>query len=191
LNQTSAATSVSEPNWVRVEGLSRLTVPAELIDWLRDTGSLTARLKGCCGGGFRVRLLHQGWGRPLGSERRLLRIRRGATAVVREVELLCHEVPLVFARTVIPVASLRGPAKRLTLLGERPLGEVLFTDPHMRRGRMEVARLLPRHPLFGAATAGLEQRPDEIWGRRTLFHLRDASLLVNEVFLPAIRECAV
>ena len=191
MNQISTATSVSEPNWVRVEGLSRLTVPAELIDWLRDTGSLTARLKRCCGNGFRVHLLHQGWGRPLGSERRLLRIRRGATAVVREVELLCHETPLVFARTVIPSASLRGPAKRLTLLGERPLGEVLFTDPHMRRGQMEVARLLPRHPLFGAATAGLEQLPAEIWGRRTLFHLGDASLLVNEVFLPAIRECAV
>lgn len=110
--------------------------------------------------------------------------------MVREVELLCHEVPLVFARTVIPAASLRGPAKRLTLLGERPLGEVLFADPRMRRGQMEVARLQPRHPLFGVATADLQQRPDEIWGRRTLFHLGDASLLVNEVFLPAIRECA-
>jgi chorismate--pyruvate lyase len=116
----------------------------------------------------------------------LLGIRRGETAIIREVELYCEQTPWVFARTLIPASSLRGPARRLTMLGNRPLGEVLFNDPHMRSGRREVARLLPRHPLFQAAVASLEQKPEEIWGRRTLFYLGGQPLLVNEIFLPDI-----
>ena len=64
------------------------------------------------GGRFRVRVMHQGWGRPLYSESRLLRTRRAEAALVREVELLSAGVPWVFARTLIPASSLRGPARR-------------------------------------------------------------------------------
>ena len=63
-----------------------------------------------CGSGFQVRLLRQGWGSPLYSEGRLLRMRRGEIAVIREVLLLCDELPWVFARTLIPIHSLRGGA---------------------------------------------------------------------------------
>ncbi len=112
-------------------------------------------------------------------------MRRGGTALLREVELLCGGVPWVFARTLIPVRSLQGPARRLTLLGERPLGEVLFADLSMQRGVTQVARLLPRHALFASATTHL-QPVAEIWGRRTLFHLAGKPLLVNELFLPDI-----
>ncbi len=157
-----------------------------LCDWLRDDGSLTAKLVRACNGRFRVRVLRQGWGRPLYSESRLLRMRRGETALVREVELLCAETPWVFARTLIPASSLRGPARRLADLGERPLGAVLFADPSMRRGATQIARLQPRHPLFAAATGSLEDQPAELWGRRTLFYLSGKPLLVNEIFLPAI-----
>ncbi len=153
-----------------------------------DTSSLTARLKSACGGGFRVRVVRQGWGRPLYSEHRMLAMRRGEIAIVREVELCCDGVPWVFARTLIPAGSLRGPARRLAMLGNRPLGEVLFADPRTRRGTMQIARLLPRHPLFSVATSSLEDMPDELWGRRTLFVLVGRPLLVNEIFLPNIPE---
>ena len=113
-------------------------------------------------------------------------MRRGEIAILREVELLCDEVPWVFARTLIPATSLRGPARRLAMLGDKPLGEVLFADPHMRRRTMEIAKLTPRHSLFSSATASLELPPAEIWGRRTLFLLAQSPLLVNEIFLPAL-----
>ncbi len=180
-----------EPNWAALRRVRRSAIPDGVGDWLQDPGSLTARLKNTCPGHFRVRLLRQEWERPLYSETRVLGMRRGEVAFIREVELLCDETPWVFARTVIPARSLRGPARHLTLLGTRPLGEVLFADPRTRRGPMEIARLSPRHPLFAAATAEWAETPHEIWGRRTLFHLSGVPLLVNEIFLPSIPEPAI
>ncbi len=176
-----------EPNWIRSEQLRRSRVPDGLSAWLLDRGSLTARIRGTCRGpDFRVSLLRQIWKRPLYSESRLLGLRHGGIAMIREVELHCRGIPWVFARTLIPASSLNGPARRLAHLGDRPLGEVLFSDLRMRRGVMEVARLLPRHPLFMSASSNLDGVPDEIWGRRTLFFLSGKPLLVNEIFLPDI-----
>lgn len=159
-------------------------VPVNTQSWLRDSGSLTARLKSACRESFRVRLLNQGWGRPLHGESRLLGIGPREIAVVREVELLCDGIPWVFARTLIPASSLEGAARRLTRLGERPLGEVLFTDRRMHRDVTEMARLTPRHRLFAEAVSRSDQRAGSLWGRRTLFYLAGKPLLVNEIFLP-------
>ncbi len=161
-------------------------MPAAMVHWLRDTGSLTARLKGICDAGFSVRLLSQGWRKPLYSEGRMLKMRQGEVAIVREVELMCDDAAWVFARTIIPASSLRGPARRLSMLGTKPLGEVLFSDPRMQRGPVEVARLQPRHSLFAVASSSLNAKPDRLWGRRTLFYLAGVPLLVNEIFLPNI-----
>ncbi len=169
-----------------MRGLRRADMPAAVAAWLRDRGSLTARLKRLCRTDFSVRLLCQGWERPLYSEARLLTVRHGEVAIIREVELMCGDAALVFARTIIPASSLRGPARRLSMLGTKPLGEVLFSDSRMRRGPIEVARLQPRHALFAAATATLVDSPEELWGRRTVFYLAGMPLLVNEIFLPNI-----
>jgi len=180
--------AAAEPGWISWRLQRRRQIPVGLAAWLRDTGSLTRRVQCVCGSGFQVRLLHQGWGSPLYSEGRLLCMRRAETAVIREVLLLCDKLPWVFARTLIPIHSLRGGARRLTRLGERPLGEVLFAHRGLRRGVVEVARLLPRHRLFVSAVSGLEQVPAELWGRRTLFYFAGKPLLVNEIFLPALPQ---
>lgn len=185
--QRSPLTTLPEPAWGDWRSLRLRDMPAGMQLWLRDAGSLTRRVIQCCGDGrFRVRLLHQGWAPPLNSERRLLRTRRGVTMLIREVELLCDERPWVFARTLIPATSLQRSVRRLTRLGEKPLGAVLFSDPGVHRGPTQVARLLPRHPLFDAACANLDARPAALWGRRTLFYLQGRPLLVNEIFLPGI-----
>jgi chorismate lyase len=187
LAQRTSHTTLPEPAWGDWPSLRPHDVPAGMQAWLRDVGSLTRRVIQRCGeGSFRVRLLHQGWASPLNSERRLLRTRRGVIMLIREVELLCNEQPWVFARTLIPATSLQRAARRLTRLGERPLGAVLFNDPGVHRGVTQVARLLPRHPLFDAACAHLDARPAALWGRRTLFYLHGRPLLVNEIFLPGI-----
>ncbi len=175
-----------EPNWGSWQVYRGSDVPKGMEDWLLDRGSLTSRLVKASEGAFRVRLLRQGWGRPLYSESQLLSTRRAETALVREVELLGHDTPWVFARTLIPASSLRGSARRLANLGNKPLGAILFSDPGMRRGPIQIARLQPRHPLFAAATNSLQQKPAELWGRRTLFYLAGKPLLVNEIFLPEI-----
>ncbi len=186
MNQFVAHSTQLEPNWIRGRQLKLRRIPGDIYDWLIDPGSLTARLKRSCKEDFRVRMIEQGWGRALYSEGILLGMRRGETAVVREVELVIDGVPWVFARTVIPASSLHGPARRLTMLGTKPLGEVLFADPHTSRVVMEIASLNRRHNLYNKAVRSLDRQPEQLWGRRTLFSLAGSPLLVNELFLPTL-----
>lgn len=115
-----------------------------------------------------------------------MKTRRGVITLVREVELLCDEQPWVFARTLIPATSLQRSVRRLTQLGEKPLGAVLFSDPKVHRGVTQIARLQPKHPLFDAACIHIDDRPEMLWARRTMFYLAGRPLLVNEIFLPDI-----
>jgi len=169
--------------WREGKQLSRLEPTPVLRDWLLHTGSLTRRVQQACAGRFRVRVEMQRWARPRLDEYRALRLRFGRIALIREVHLLCDEQPWVFARTVIPVSTLRGRQRRLAHLGSRPLGAVLFADPHMQRGPVEVACIRPGSKLFATAVKGLKRRPTEIWGRRSVFRLGGKPLLVSEIFL--------
>lgn len=159
-------------------------LPAGLADWLLDPGSLTRRLRGLCGDRFRVRVLRQGWARPGRDEARVLSLRPATWAWTREVQLLCDERPWVFARSLIPARTLRGRGRRLTQLGTRPLGQVLFTDPGVHRGPVEIARIVTGQRLHQRAFAGLAEPPDAIWGRRSVFWIEESPLLVCEIFLP-------
>lgn len=175
-----------EPKWAPARQWRRGVAPAAVWDWLLDASSLTRRLQLACGDQFHVRLLRQGWGYPLASERRALKIRRrGERAMIREVRLMCGERPWVFARTVIPVRSLRGAQRRLAYLGSKSLGAALFADPQVQRGAVEVARFGPEVSMFGHALTAVPH-PETVWGRRSVFRSRGKSLLVSEIFLPAL-----
>jgi chorismate lyase len=159
-------------------------MPANLAGWLLDRASLTRRLQQLCPGEFRVQLLSQFRGVPRLDEARVLGMQSRDLAVVRQVWLLCGGTPWVYARTVIPLASLRGKLLRLGRLGTRPLGGVLFADPGMRRGIVELAELLPGHAVHTAATRHMQQRHAALWGRRSVFSISGKPLLVSEIFLP-------
>ncbi|WP_158675375.1 chorismate--pyruvate lyase family protein [Thiohalobacter thiocyanaticus] len=161
----------------------RVQLDPRLRGWLLDTSSLTRRLQQCCAGHFRVRLDWQGWARPALDECQALGLRRRQRALVREVHLLCNDIPWVFARTVIPRASLRGRERRLAHLGERPLGAVLFADPRMQRGEVEVARIDPGTALHAHALGEQGAEAGPVWGRRSVFWLGRKPLLVSEIFL--------
>ena len=166
---------------------------ASIRAWLFDTCSLTQRLQQACAasgrGGFAVKVLSQRRMRPYHDERLLLGMPEHQMALVRQVQLTCAGQPWVFARTVIPVRSLSGRGRRLARLGNRPLGAMLFADRTVRRGRLQVARLTPGNAVFTSAVSGLTQLPDEIWGRRSVFHYDGRPLLVNEIFLPDVGRC--
>jgi chorismate--pyruvate lyase len=61
---------------------------------------------------------------------------------------------------------------------------MLFADPGMQRGGVELARLGTGQAMHAAATCHLVPPPAVIWGRRTVFRLADKPLLVSEIFLP-------
>jgi len=54
----------------------------------------------------------------------------------------------------------------------------------MRRGRVELAEILPGQAVFAAATVHTRHQPAAIWGRRSVFRLSGKPLLVSEIFLP-------
>ncbi|MCB1802407.1 MAG: chorismate lyase [Gammaproteobacteria bacterium] len=179
--------AVREPRWTRLSSRRLSGCDAATHAWLSDPGSLTRSIIASCKRArFAVELVGQAPGCALPSEAVLLDAGKARAMLVREVRLNCGRKAWVYARTLIPQSSLRGPAQVLTRLGRRPLGEVLFSDPTTRRLRVEVARITPRHRLFAAATAHAKRKPDQIWGRRTLFEYGGERILVNELFLPAI-----
>lgn len=176
--------------WQPAARLRRSEPPGTALrDCLLGRGSLTARLRAECarrGAAFAVRVLREGDTRLLSEETDALGLRRGETAWVREVQLLAGDTPWVYARTVIPRRTLRGHGRMLTGLGTRPLGAVLFADPGVVRGPLQVARLDLRCPLARRARAGTAGLP--LWGRRSTFHIDGRPLLVCEVFLPALAD---
>lgn len=172
------------PGWRPARHYLRTAASPPLWDWLLDSGSLTHRLRRRCGA-FRVAVRRQCWERPTPDERKVLGMRAAERALIREVHLLCGDTPWVYARTVMPVSSLRGPRRRLMHLGDKPLGAALFADPHLRRGVLEVARLRPGEALYERAGS---RDAEVIWGRRSVFRLQGRPLLVTEIFLPALLQ---
>ena len=157
-----------------------------MISWLNDQGSLTRRLVNLCGDAFSVRVLSQQWVKPRFEEAQLLGAPPQQKALLRQVQLLCDDQILVYARSVIPLATLDGPHRRLKYLRDKPLGGYLFANPSLKRSRQELATIQRKDPLFSIALSDGSQACECIWGRRSLFVIDGKSLLVSEFFLPEL-----
>ncbi|WP_067518400.1 chorismate--pyruvate lyase family protein [Endozoicomonas ascidiicola] len=155
-------------------------IPETLREMILDNHSLTQRLKQLHHQEFFVRVLCHEWQEPISEEKAFLHC-DDQRASIREVLLFGSGKPVVFARSVLPESSLMGDNAELLNLGDKPLGEYIFSQPDLRRGPIEVAPLPARqfnqriNVTFDKETA---------WARRSLFYLREKPILVCEVFLP-------
>jgi len=154
---------------------------------MTDEGSLTQRLKNYCPNRFTVRVLDEQWTRPDHSEAKLLHIPRSQKVLLRQVHLLCGDQLCVYARSVIPLVTLQGKHRRLLYLGNKPLGEYLFSSPNLERSRIEWGQLLPGSSLYAVAMDN-HSSDRSVWGRRSLFYIDKKPLLVSEFFLPVLFE---
>ncbi len=162
------------PSQMQLRGLSDQVRP-----WLLDETSLTERLLRKTGGEFQVQRLSQGWSRPQLSESRLLGLPPSQWALVREVVLRCFDQPWVYARSIIPAATLSGELRRLRQLQNDSLGALLFRHPELTRKAFQVTRL-----AAGSRYIHRDFRQEQpAWARRSRFVLRGRSVLVSEVFL--------
>ncbi|WP_444929061.1 chorismate--pyruvate lyase family protein [Microbulbifer sp. SSSA002] len=161
--------------------------PDTLLPWLTYSDSLTAALKQQSGGDFYVRVLYQGWQPPRPEEGRALGLHPGSRALIREVLLYGCGQPWVYARSVLPERSLQGKSRNLRSLDSRPLGELLFSEPGIRRGEITLNLL---QKSANCPDRELGDRGSEVWGRRSIFWLRDKPLLVAEAFLPHFKPTA-
>ena len=173
-----------QQRWLQRRQLFSKHAPADVQSWLFDPASLTARLKQKCSSGFRVEVLSQATQRPRLDEFKALGMGTGNYALVRQVRLCCGHASWVYARTVIPFATLKGKQRIYANLGARPLGAMLFADRTMQRDEVMVT-VLTGDQLPGEL--GLSAR-DVVWGRRSVFRVGARPLLVSEYFLPALLQ---
>ncbi|WP_370741205.1 chorismate--pyruvate lyase family protein [Halomonas heilongjiangensis] len=163
------------PGW-RPLAAARPAMSPDWWRWVASRDSLTARL--IAAGGerrFRVRLLDQRLIRPRHDEARVLGLPYPRHAWCREVALCLDGHPWVVARSVAPLARLRG--QRLERLGERSLGSWLFRQPGLERSPIEVTA---SPPPFHAASGP--------WGRRSVFRHGRFAVLVQEFFLERMAD---
>lgn len=169
--------------------------PSALRDWLTTPGSLTARLV-AHSSSFRVQRLHQRTALCLADEALALGMpAAGRRPLVweREVLLRCDNTPVVFAHTVVPMSATASDWPLFGALGERSLGTTLFGDPLVQRSVLEFARLREGHPLAQRARTalgldGASATAQRLYARRCLYRRRRGTLLVTEVFLPAVLD---
>ncbi len=172
---------IAETRWLSPQ---QQDMPEILQSWLTDTGSLTRSLQAQADQGFSVRLLGEQWVRALPDEARLLGVDLDEFVYQREVLLLNGFASDVYARTLIPRQTFDDLSEHFTNLGTKPLGELLFTDPSVRRGDIEVACIQAGEALFQMAVQYETVLPGKLWGRRSPFYIANKILLVNEIFLP-------
>lgn len=176
-----------EPYWNKGKSFFKNAAPTKIQRWLTDRDSLTRHLICTCQQAqskFHVVVLDQAWGKPQASEAKLLGMKQNKLGFIRQVYLYCGDTPWVYAKTVIPRATLHGELQKLTKLGTQPLGEVLFTDQHITREAIQIAKITKDHALFNTATEQSLSIASTIWGRRSVFRVAEKLLLVSEIFLP-------
>jgi len=88
---------------------------------------------------------------------------------VREVLLYGDKIPLVFARTIIPLLTIEKGLAELGELGTRPLGDILFEKKIFKKEESAYASF------------GLQQ--DIFWGRKIKYSVNGQPFSVMEVFL--------
>tara|TARA_R110002051_G_scaffold17586_2_gene51309 strand:+ start:166191 stop:166718 length:528 start_codon:yes stop_codon:yes gene_type:complete len=150
-----------------------------LIDWLCDQGSLTLRLTDAGANDFRVELLAQSSQPAREDEARALGLPPGEPVWVREVLLHTGGAPRVFARSVAPLAAISASNIDLQSLGSNSLGLLLFSNPDVSRGPLQISR----YPSAWLPSPWREQAA-KCWARRSHFSDGQLQLLVCEVFLP-------
>jgi chorismate--pyruvate lyase len=191
------AASLRQARWQR--HVNAVAAGAGMRAWLTEAGSLTARLI-AHSAAFRVQKLHQRSALCLSDEAQAIGMRRPGRVWEREVLLRCDGQPVVFAHTVVPLSDSATDWPLFGGLGERSLGSTLFYDPLVRRGELEFARLRPGHPLVQRARAALQceldlepaqgQAEPIYYARRCVYRRHQGTLLVTEVFLPAVLKLA-
>lgn len=152
-----------------LEWLPAQSVPltSPIHDWLMEKYSMTRRLERHCNKVI-VKLIYEGFinAAQLNEEKTFMP--QDQRYWLREVVLTANGIqPLLAGRTVVPESTLEGRESEIQILGNRPLGDYLFSSASLSRDFIQ---------------PGVVQ---SLWGRRSLLRLTDKPLLLTELFLPA------
>ena len=175
--------TVDSIQWLSVERLGQLKVDAAVRPWLIGRGLLTQRMKPVCGERFALRLVDQWTGLLSGEHKSALRSSDSA-GLFREVELCNGGDVWGFAQTVAPDSTLC-VHPWLAELGDSALCDSLSDLSAIERTSYEYAWLPAGEAVTARALRDAERKPAGLWARRSRVTLRNAPLLMQELFLPA------
>ena len=160
--------------WLADNANSIRRQPELLRPLVNDRGSLTSALVALSGDCFEVNLLSQRVSVPFHHEQTKLNRPLHRAAMVREVELLVNRIPVVYARSIVPLSLVTKGKSGLANLGRTPLGHLLFKNGKIRVSKRQFAIIGSGHDLIPA--------------RRTPYEYQGSVILVSEFFLPSIYQ---
>jgi len=79
----------------------------------------------------------------------------------------------------------------LARLGQQSLGSYLFSERTAFRGKMEIAKIFSKDRFLFPAINAFTNGKDNLWGRRSVFYIKDKPLLIIEIFLPDGIKCVI
>ncbi|HHE3584164.1 TPA: chorismate lyase [Pasteurella multocida] len=142
-----------------------MQLPLSISSWLELSTSLTTQLKQAFGE-VNVCVLAESWITTLNENERQFFPKQACPCWCREVILKSQDIPLIFARTLIP-ASLLTQHRELQQLGNRALGEWLFMQSDRIRQKLELT----------------QDKNTALYARRALMSIGAENMMVAELFL--------
>jgi len=138
----------------------------EILSWLNEPGSITSRIKSFSD--FKLKLLKDGPGEVDIIEDDLI-VSNYKKNNIREVILFSDEEPLIYAKSIIPLETIRLGLGILGNLKENPLGDILFSNPEIKKKYMLYAKFQSNKEIF--------------YGRKGIYTVKGYPFSVCEIFL--------
>ena len=124
----------------------------EILSWLNESGSITSRIKSFSD--FKLKLLRDGPGEVDSADDDLI-ISNYKENNIREVLLYSDEEPLIYAKSIIPLETIRLGLGVLGNLKENPLGDILFSNPEIKKEYMLFSKFESNKKIQALRSHGL------------------------------------
>tara|TARA_B100001564_G_scaffold345910_1_gene345102 strand:+ start:446 stop:937 length:492 start_codon:yes stop_codon:yes gene_type:complete len=138
----------------------------EILSWLNESGSITSRIKSFSD--FKLKLLRDSPGEVDAAVDDLI-ISNYKENNIREVLLYSDEEPLIYAKSIIPLETIRLGLGVLGNLKENPLGDILFSNPEIKKEYMLFSKFELNKKIF--------------YGRKGIYTVKGFPFSVCEIFL--------
>ncbi|MEX0425294.1 chorismate lyase [Providencia rettgeri] len=157
----------SQPiHWLAENDKNDKIVPANILDWLLELGSMTKRFEQHSQQLTVIPYLERYVSQDKLSADEVQSLPESPRYWVREVVMYGDGIPWLLGRTIIPEETLTDDDQQLVGIGRMPLGRYLFSRESLTRDYIHIGSCANR------------------WVRSSRLRLSNKPLLLTEIFLP-------
>jgi len=153
-------------SWMTYKEMINQVKNDSIKSWLSESGPITKRIS--ANENFELNLLREEIDEVDETEKKYLGNSIGDVKV-REVLLLGDKVPKVYAKSLIPVKTIKKGFSKLGSLGTKPLGDILFEKNIFNKIDVMYSSFVHEDSIF--------------WGRKTKYLVKNLPFSVMEIFL--------